>query len=125
MNDTSELTNKDILKRIGSHIESSRLSQGLYQEELASKAGVGLSTVARCEKGQGCGLDKLISILRALGALEYLGTLIQTRELSPVEIARHADKKIAPTPLKIKHRKRASKPKAQQPDTPWKWGDEK
>ena len=53
-----------VMKALNSYIRKARKKEGLTQEELAAKAGVGLSFVREIESGKAMGqLDRLNAIL--------------------------------------------------------------
>jgi transcriptional regulator with XRE-family HTH domain len=58
--------------------------------EIADRAGVGITTVQRLERGQNSSLESLIRVLRALGRLQALDALLSSGEAlpSPRAIAR-------------------------------------
>lgn len=148
MMDISTLSNKQILTKIGRHCAGYRLAQNLTQGHLAEKAGVGESTVQRFEKGSSCSLDNLIRIMRALGCLNELSSLLAEIGPSPVALARSQQRLKGRTTRK---RARPAVPKSPSPragkevssksskakvsrgfrkhvgkgeDSGWSWGDE-
>ncbi len=62
------LTDPNALKRLGAHIRTLRLEQGINQEALAIEAGIERSYMGAIERGErNPSYDKLVSIARALG----------------------------------------------------------
>ncbi|MCW8127138.1 helix-turn-helix domain-containing protein [Microbulbifer halophilus] len=57
-----------LLTQIGDHVRHLRLSANISQEELAATSGVGLSTLKRLERGEGCNLAALLQVLEPLDA---------------------------------------------------------
>ena len=58
---------REILQAIGERSRLLRLMRNLRQEELASRAGVGVATVRRFEKTGSASLETVIRIASALG----------------------------------------------------------
>lgn len=132
MSDIWIQSNAQILQRIGQHYAEHRLAQNLTQGQLAEKAGVGVSTVHRFEKGQPSGLDTLVSILRALGLLHELSNLVAEVGVSPMALSQQAKPARQGAGTK-RYRARPPKPKevgsvAEERPTgaaQWVWGDDK
>lgn len=68
-------TPSEISSILGERLKQRRLSLNLTQKALAEKSGVGVSTVARIESGQGGTLDNLIHIAIALGMVNEFAQL--------------------------------------------------
>ncbi len=64
------MTDKEILKLIGTRIKEERISKNLRQEDLSKKANITLRAVQRLEQTGEISFDKIISISRALGRLD-------------------------------------------------------
>lgn len=60
------------LRRLGEDAASWRKLRQLTAAEVADRAGVGVSTVQRLEKGEGASLENTLRIARALGVLDLL-----------------------------------------------------
>lgn len=72
---------KSALERLGHDVRNARLRRGIAVSDLAARAGTSPSTVARLEKGDpGVGIGTLADILVALGLIERLADLIDTRK---------------------------------------------
>lgn len=109
--DTAPLT--QLLEELGLRIEAYRISRQLKQEELAGKAGISTRTLRRLE-GNGNGtLDTFARLLRALDLDHRLLDVIPDATVSPLDTRSTAQ---APR-QRVRHR-------AEEPDTPWTWGDE-
>ena len=105
-----------LLTDLGARIQRRRHELDLTREEVASHAGIGLSTVQRIEGGQS---TQVVSLLRTLRALELplaVDDLIAAPDLSPLrELERPG-----------RTRRRASR--RARPETAeggWSWGDER
>lgn len=58
----------DILVGVGSRARALRLVRGLRQEELATRAGVGVATVVRFERSGRASIENALRLAFALGA---------------------------------------------------------
>ena len=103
------------LKELGSRIARYRLNRNLPQLSLAREAGVSVRTVHRIEHGQSTQASNLIRVLRALGLLENLETLVPEPAISPIQrLKMHGER-----------RSRASSGSDKLVrKVPWSWGDE-
>ena len=108
------LTDKAILAELGRRFAQSRLELQLTQEMLADQAGVSKRTVERVEAGATTQISSIIRILRVLGLLDRLETLVPEAGLRPMDLLK----------LKGKVRKRASGKRKPTDEIPWKWGNE-
>lgn len=64
------------LRQVGEHLATWRRLRDLTAAEVADRAGVGVSTVLRLERGQGATLENLLRVARALGVLDSLATAL-------------------------------------------------
>lgn len=103
MDNVYMLTDADIQHRLAKKIRILRLQQNYSQQELAERSGVSVSTIIRTENGQITSVDTLVRLLRQLGKLEVLISLLEDDPMSPTEYYRF--KQVAEKPL----RKRAAK----------------
>ena len=97
----TELSDPIILQRIGSRIRDYRMRMEMTQSELAERSGVSMGTVVRLERGETVSVLLLISILRTLGVLENLETLLPELGISPMQLRRMQGK----TVRRVRHRK--------------------
>lgn len=102
-----------IAASLGSQLERLRLSKNINQATLAAEAGVSRRTITNLENGAGTSLDTFIRVLRALGVVERLATLIPDPVTRPIERIK----------LGGRERKRARMSKSPGTDT-WTWGPE-
>ena len=79
------LADEMILSRIGMRLKAVRLKQNITQQRLAEDSGVSLSSVKKIENGEIRSFESLIRVLRTLGKLEVLQTLVEEEQLSPSE----------------------------------------
>ena len=70
-------TPSEIANILGERLKKRRLMLNLTQADLANKAGIGLSTVARIESGDGGTLDNVIRLAIALGLINEFATLFE------------------------------------------------
>lgn len=104
-----------ILDELGNRIAQYRLHRNLSQAELAKEAGMSLRTLVRIEQGYPSQMPNIIRLLRVLGLLENIETLIPQLPDSPIQQLKMAGKQ----------RKRASSRSSLPKDSePWVWGEE-
>ncbi len=71
---------KTALARLGRDLRAARLRRRMPAADLAIRAGVSLSAVARLEKGDpGVAIGALASVLVALGLIKRLGEFVDIR----------------------------------------------
>ena len=68
-------TPSEVTQILGERLKKRRLIQNLTQAELANRAGVGVSTIARIESGQGGTLDNVVKIAIGLGLINEFAEL--------------------------------------------------
>jgi putative transcriptional regulator len=101
-----------ILAELGQRIARLRLNRNLKQDELALEAGISRKTLSRLENGHPVDTVNFIRVLRALGQLDQLDTLLPPAEISPVDLAR----------LQGRQRQRASGVREDSNETgDWEW----
>jgi transcriptional regulator with XRE-family HTH domain len=75
--------------RLGTEIRDLRLSRNVTQAELARRANIDRTTVARMEHGNGGSIKSLIQIARALGREEWLEAFVPPAPIvSPMQLLR-------------------------------------
>lgn len=68
-------------RQVAESIAAWRKLRALTQAQLADRAGVGLATLARLERGEGgASVENLVKVLRALGILENVLTALDPYE---------------------------------------------
>lgn len=114
--DASTLPIAGVVARVGSRVRAHRLEHNRTQGDVATEAGVSKRTVERLEAGDSVQLDSFLRILRALGLLGNLDTLLPAPIKSP----------LSQVDLGERPRRRAS-PRSDTPPDPsgWTWGDER
>jgi len=93
------MSDSAIVKEIGIRIKKQRLLKNYSQQELASRAGISISTLQKLEYGSYATIKTIIQVLRALGKLDSLDDFIYEPGVSPIELQK----------LEGKPRERASK----------------
>jgi transcriptional regulator with XRE-family HTH domain len=78
------------LVSIGAFVRFNRRAQRLTQNELASAAGIGRSTLSLLERGEFVARTTLIHVLRVLQRLVVLDGFEVTPNLSPLQLARES-----------------------------------
>lgn len=81
------MTDEAIAAEIGQRIESIRLRRNLHQDHVAHEAGISRETYRKLTAGRGTFVN-LIAVLRVLGELGRLATLIEEVRSSPVQMAK-------------------------------------
>lgn len=89
----TEMSSPAILAKIGNRIRETRIRQSKTQAELATAAGITPLTVANIEKGKSTSTLILISVLRELGLLENLESLVPEAKISPLQLKKIQGKK--------------------------------
>ena len=69
---TSRRTAEEWEARLGTNLRTLRLRLNLTQAEVARRAGIDRTTVARLERGDGGSVRSLVGIARALGRDDWL-----------------------------------------------------
>ena len=85
MDDIYVLADSIILCRIGQKLKTVRLKQNITQQSLSEEANVSISTIKKIEKGEIRTFDSFLRVLRTLGKLEVLQSLVDEEPLSPSE----------------------------------------
>lgn len=103
-----------LAERLGRGLAAERLSRNLTQDQLATEAGVSLSTLRRLEDGTNVSLDSLIRVMDGLRIASRLDALTPSLDIRPIERVRPSGKE----------RKRAAPASQPAPASKWAWGDE-
>ena len=77
----------EITQEIGDRIRRERLNRNLTLEAVAASAGISRLTLQKVEAGHAPSLTSFLGILRALGFLDRLETLLPPPEVGPIELA--------------------------------------
>ena len=112
MEDFSASSSEAITAALGQRLDEIRLARNINQADLARAAGVSRSTLTRIAEGRGVSLDSFVRVVKALGLVDHLATLLPDPGVRPVELAANRGKP----------RRRARG--KQKPATPWTWGED-
>ena len=86
------LSDLAILREIGSSLRQLRLNRNQSQQEVATAAGIDRATLSQVEHGRPTSLLTFVQLLRTLEQLELLEGLVTKAEISPLVLARLAEK---------------------------------
>ena len=75
-------TEPEIRAELGKRLANIRIARGLSQAQLAAKAAIGVTTLQRFEQGEGATLSNFIRLMMALGKVEDLNILLQSKILT-------------------------------------------
>ncbi|MGY3300294.1 putative transcriptional regulator [Pseudomonas sp. TE6288] len=81
------MTDDAIANEIGQRIEAIRLKRNIGQDIVAHEAGISRETYRKLTAGKGT-LVNVIAVLRVLGELDRLASLIEDVRTSPVQLAK-------------------------------------
>lgn len=71
-----EITDVELLQRIGGKLKEIRLEQNIKQKKLAEKAGLSMFSISQMETGHNTSMQSIIQVLRALGRMDMLDAFI-------------------------------------------------
>ena len=92
-NNWAAMSDKVLLKQIGSFIKYHRMEQNKTQESVATDAGISRSTLSLLERGEGVTLPTLIQVLRMLDQLQVMDAFRVENQVSPILLAKMEQKK--------------------------------
>lgn len=75
-----------ILVELGQRFQRHRLNRNITQAQLAKDSGVSRTVVQRLERGDGCTLESLVKLLRALNLLDELNSFLPEPGYDPVAL---------------------------------------
>ena len=104
------MTNKGIAEEVGGRIRSLRLRRNLTQQQVANATALSLNAIKALESGK-AKLTTLIAVLRELGSLDGLDSLVPELTISPLQLAKHKGK--------MRQRASGSRGKDEKKDAPW------
>ncbi len=102
------ISDKALLKQIGSFIKHHRMQKNKTQESLATDAGISRSTLSLLERGEGVTLPTLIQVLRMLDQLQVMDVFLVEKQVSPILLAKMEQKKRH----RVSGKKQENKPKS-------------
>ncbi|MDF9778784.1 helix-turn-helix transcriptional regulator [Pseudomonas baetica] len=83
------MTDDAIASAIGARLQELRLKKNLSQEQVAEEAGISRQTLINLLHGKGT-MVNLVAVLRAIGELERVTSLIQPVRPSPIQVIKMA-----------------------------------
>jgi len=83
------MTDDAIASAIGTRLQELRLKRNLSQDQVAKEAGISRQTLINLLHGKGT-LVNLIAVLRAIGELERVSSLVQVVLPSPLQVIKMA-----------------------------------
>jgi len=105
------MTDKSITEELGDRVKKIRLNKNWTQKDIAEFAGISLKAVQNAEKGS-CTLLNYIKVLRALGLVEVLDSVIpEASTISPLQLAKMKKprQRARSTEKAVAHQKRMNK----------------
>lgn len=121
------MSEQAIAQAIGSRLESLRVKKNLNQETVAQEAGISRTTLRQLMAGKGTLLN-LIAVLRVIGELERLSSMVEDVRSSPIQMAKmdgkkrqraYTTRKDASRTTLIPGQKKLIEPDATKKDTSW------
>ena len=82
----NDKTPSEWAEELGQQLRDLRLRLNVDQRQLARRAGVALNVVKNLEAGKGATLTSTIKVLRALGRVDWLGSLAPAVSISPMQM---------------------------------------
>ncbi|KRP47389.1 Helix-turn-helix [Pseudomonas libanensis] len=86
------MSEQAIAQAIGSRVEALRVKKNINQETIAEEAGISRTTLRQLMAGKGT-LVNLIAVLRVIGELDRLSSLVEEVRSSPIQMAKMGGKK--------------------------------
>lgn len=83
------MTDEAIASAIGARLQELRLKKNVSQEQVAKEAGISRQTLINLLHGKGT-IVNLIAVLRAIGELERVTSLVQAVLPSPLQVIKMA-----------------------------------
>lgn len=91
--DWQEMTDKQIINKLGERFKDFRIRKQYTQKELSIKSGVSLNSIQKIEQGEMVSMRVLLPVLRALKLLGNLNTLIPDVSFSPIQLLQNQGEK--------------------------------
>ena len=84
----NHLTVEQMEQLLGDQVRRARIALSIDQATLAERANISVRAVSNLERGQGSSIRSLVAVLRALGRVDWLGTLAPQVGVSPMQLLR-------------------------------------
>lgn len=91
-----EITDVEVLQKIGGKLKELRLEQNIKQKELAEKSGLSMFSVSQIETGHNTSVQSVIQVLRALGRMDMLEPFINSKAVASLVADRQRVSRVAP-----------------------------
>ena len=85
---TNDMTEIEILQKIGARMREIRLEQNMKQKELAEKSGLSMFSISQMETGHNTSVQSLVQVLKALNRLDMIEPFLKEKEIDPATLAR-------------------------------------
>ena len=85
---TNDMTEIEILQKIGTRMREIRLEQNMKQKELAEKSGLSMFSISQMETGHNTSVQSLVQVLKALNRLDMIEPFLKEKEIDPATLAR-------------------------------------
>lgn len=82
------MSDKALIKTIGTFIQHHRLNQNKSQSDVAKAADISRSTLSLLERGEKVSLNSVMQVLRVLDLLHIMDVFQIRNEISPIEYAK-------------------------------------
>lgn len=82
-----EITDEELLQRVGAKLKEIRLEQNIKQRELSEKAGLSMFSISQMETGHNTSMQSIIQVLRALGRMDMLDAFININKVEENPLA--------------------------------------
>ncbi|MEQ6118338.1 helix-turn-helix transcriptional regulator [Reichenbachiella sp. MALMAid0571] len=86
--DWNSMSDKALIRMIGTFIQHHRLNQNKSQSDIAKAADISRSTLSLLERGEKVTLNSLIQVLRVLDLLHIMDAFKIDNQISPIEYAK-------------------------------------
>jgi transcriptional regulator with XRE-family HTH domain len=83
-------TPNELEASLGENLKRLRLNKNIDQKSLAAQAGLSLRALKNLENGQGSTLKSLVTVVRALGREDWLGSIAPIASINPLSLVRTA-----------------------------------
>jgi transcriptional regulator with XRE-family HTH domain len=85
----SVMTNQELIQTFANKIKRARIRRELTQQDVATRSGVSLNTIAQLEAGGNSSLSTVMSVLRVLQLEKEILAAMPDDQISPLEALKH------------------------------------
>lgn len=99
-------TEQEIRAELGARLKAHRLAQGLTQQVLAERAGIGVNTLKLLESKGQCVFETVVRVVIGLGLADEFQNLfvLKARSIAQMEQAERVTRKRAPRASSVRRR---------------------